>query len=144
MHRTPTLGRRVLSALLALLPCGAHLGGCSASNVYSTSNARPNAVDFSSKISNPFLKNQVEVTSAFVGQADGLLRVQANIRNISSSNVTYMYQFTWFDSMGLRASSNSDFWTRRELNGGALAEIVGLAPSSKVVDWRLEIRPWNR
>jgi len=118
--------------------------GCSSSNVYETKKARPNAIDFSEKISNPFLKERVDVQSAFVGEADGLLRVQANIENRSSANALYMYKFTWYDKQGLKASSNSDFWTRRELNAGARGEIVGLAPSSDVVDWRLEIRPWDR
>lgn len=138
-HRKPLFLALLVGAALA-----APFAGCKSSNTYETTKARPNAIDFSEKISNPFLKERVDVQSAFVGEADGLLRVQANIENRSSSNSLYMYKFTWFDKQGLKASSNSDFWTRRELNAGAKGEIIGLAPSNDVIDWRLEIRPWDR
>lgn len=141
MTTTTELPCRIL--LLAALAF-VSLTGCKSSNVYQTETARPNAIDFEQKISNPFLKDRVNVQTVFVGQADGLLRVQANIANGSGANALYMYKFTWFDAQGLKASSNSDFWTRRELNAGASGEITGLAPSRSVVDWRLEIRPWDR
>ncbi len=131
------------SLVAAMLITG--ISSCNtASNVYETKNARPNAIDFESKISNPFLKGRVDVTSCYVGDADGLLRVQANITNTTSANALYMYKFTWYDASGLKVSNNSDFWTRRELNGGASGEIIGLAPTKATVDWRLEIRPWDR
>jgi uncharacterized protein YcfL len=121
------------------------LAGCGSSNVYETSNARPNAVEFESKISNPELKGKVDVQSAFVGNTpDGLLRVQWNIANRSVGNAFYMYRVTWFDSAGLKIGNNHDFWTRREMNGGAVDEISGLAPNLSAVDWRLEIRKWDR
>ena len=139
---SPIVRPAIAVALVAVL-LGAS-GGCSSSNTFETRNARPNAIEFESKISNPFLKGRVDVASAFVGEADGLLRVQANIENRSSNTALYMYKFTWFDQNGLKISNNHDFWTRRELNGGAFGEIVGLAPTRKAVDWRLEIRPWDR
>jgi uncharacterized protein YcfL len=118
---------------------------CSSSNVYQTNTARPNAIDFQSKISNPFLRDRVNVTSVFVGQTpDGCLRVQPNIQNTSGANVFYMYRFTWFDAQGLKLSTNTDFWTRRELNAGGIDEITAVSPTNKAVDWRLEIRPWDR
>lgn len=130
--------RSLLSAVVLVA------AGCSSSNVYQTENARPNAVEFSSKISNPFLGDRVFVQSAFVGNADGLLRVQANIQNRTGANALYMYKFTWFDANGLAVNAFSEFWTRRELNAGAFGQIVGMAPTNAVVDWRLEIRPWDR
>jgi len=127
--------------LLAGIACAV---GCSSSNTYETKNARPNAIEFESKISNPFLKDKVEVTSCYVGQADGLLRVQANIRNETDNAAFYMYKFTWYDSSGLKIGASTDAWTRRDLNGGAQGEITALAPTRATVDWRLEIRPWVR
>ncbi len=136
--------RAIVNSLVAAILI-LSIGSCNtASNVYATKNARPNAIDFESKISNPFLKDRVDVTSCYVGDADGLLRVQVNISNTTSANALYMYKFTWYDASGLKVSNNSDFWTRRELNGGASSEIVGLGPNKATVDWRLEIRPWDR
>ncbi len=141
----PSAPRPSARTLATLLLAVALPLGCSSSNVYETNNARPNAIEFESKISNPFLKGRVDVTSVFVGQSpDGLLRVQTNIVNRSSGNAQYMYAFTWFDAAGLKIGNNHDFWTRRELNSGASGEISGLAPTKNAVDWRLEIRPWDR
>ena len=138
---TPTAFALAASGLLLAV----HLGGCNSSNVYETTNARPNAIEFDSKISNPFLKGRLDVTSCYVGQTpDGVLRVQCNIQNKSGGNAQYMYAFTWFDSSGLKIGNNHDFWTRRELNAGASGEIPGLAPTKNAVDWRLEIRPWDK
>lgn len=121
------------------------VSGCESSNVYETTNARPNAIDFQSRISNPFLKGRVDVTSCYVGETpDGLLRVQCNVQNKGGNNAQYMYMFTWFDSAGLKIGNNHDFWTRRELNAGASGEVPGLAPTKNAVDWRLEIRPWDK
>jgi uncharacterized protein YcfL len=136
----PMLRLRTLPPLVVLALAAA----CSSTNVYRTDEARPNAVEFERKISNPFLRDRVNVQSAFVAQADGLLRVQVNVANTSGANALYMYRFTWFDGQGMRVTGNADFWTRRELNAGAANEIIGLAPTSAVVDWRLEIRPWDR
>lgn len=137
--------RSTHAALVAATLLAAALGGCSSSNVYETTNARPNAVEFQTKISNPFLKGRVDVTSCYVGQTpDGLLRVQCNLENKSGGNAQYMYMFTWFDAAGLKIGNNSDFWTRRELNAGASGEVPGLAPTKNAVDWRLEIRPWDK
>jgi hypothetical protein len=69
-------------AILALVVAASFAGACTSSNVYETKNARPNAIEFDSKISNPFLKGRVDVTSCYVGQTpDGVLRVQVNIEN---------------------------------------------------------------
>jgi hypothetical protein len=43
----------------------------------------------------------------------------------------------------MKVTGNSEFWTRREVNGGGEIEIVGMAPKSACRDWRLEIRPWD-
>ncbi|MDZ4753562.1 MAG: YcfL family protein [Phycisphaerae bacterium] len=136
--------RLVHRLALTFLAGIAAAAGCSSSNTYETKNARPNAIEFDSKISNPFLKGKVDVTSCYVGQADGLLRVQANLVNESAGNALYMYKFTWYDSSGLKIGASTDAWTRRELNGGAQGEITALAPTRATVDWRLEIRPWDR
>ncbi len=133
------------AAILTLAAVATLAGACTSSNVYETKNARPNAIEFDSKISNPFLKGRVDVTSCYVGQTpDGLLRVQVNIQNRSGGNAQYMYAFTWFDASGLKIGNNHDFWTRREMNTGASGEISGLAPTKGTVDWRLEIRPWDK
>lgn len=136
-----------LARLLAcLVLTGAALpAACKSSNVYETDNARPNAIDFSKKISNPFLRDKVDVTSVYVGNTpDGLLRVQPNITNRTNAIAYYMYRFTWFDGQGLKIPANADFWTRREMNAGAVEEITAVAPTRSAVDWRMEIRPWDR
>lgn len=120
------------------------VSGCESSNTYrSEPAARPNQVDFASRVSNPFLADKIDVTSAFVAESDGLLRVQANVRNQTKGNGRFMYRWTWFDGQGMKVTGNSEFWTRREVNGGGEIEIVGMAPKSACRDWRLEIRPWD-
>lgn len=118
--------------------------GCKSSNTYkSEPSARPNQVEFESHISNPFLAGKIDVTSAYTAESDGLLRVQANVRNQTNGNGRFMYRWTWFDGQGMKVTGNADFWTRREVNGGGEIEIVGMAPKSACRDWRLEIRPWD-
>ena len=56
---------------------------------------------------------------------------------------TRLAKSTWFDGQGMKVTGNSEFWTRREVNGGGEIEIVGMAPKSACRDWRLEIRPWD-
>ena len=132
--------RPLVAALLAV----AILAGCENSNTYkSERSARPNQLEFESRVSNPFLAGKVDVTSAYAAESDGLLRVQANIRNQTNGNARFMYRWTWFDGQGMKVTANSDFWTRREVNGGGEIEIVGMAPKSACRDWRLEIRPWD-
>lgn len=128
----------------ALLLVGLAACNNNTSNVYETKTAHPTLADFQSHISNPFLKDRVDVTSAYVGQASGLMRVQCNIVNRTAAPAFYMYKFTWFDAQGLKLSTNSDFWTRRELNGGGQEEITAISPTGAAVDWRLELRPWDR
>jgi len=120
------------------------LAGCENSNTYkSERSARPNQLEFEQRVSNPFLAGKVDVTSAYAAESDGLLRVQANIRNQTNGNARFMYRWTWFDGQGMKVTGNSEFWTRREVNGGGEIEIVGMAPKSACRDWRLEIRPWD-
>jgi len=136
--RTAFVGTVVLLGLLG------PVAGCDNSNVYrSPQTARPNEIDFASRVSNPFLGDQIEVASAYAAESDGLLRVQANLRNLTNGNRRFMYRWTWFDGQGMKVTGNSDFWTRRELNGGGEMEITGIAPKSACRDWRLEIRPWD-
>jgi uncharacterized protein YcfL len=118
--------------------------GCDSSNTYrSERTARANRIELESRVSNPFLAGKIDVTSAYAVETDGLLRVQANIRNETKGNGRFMYRWTWFDGQGMKVTGNSDFWTRREVNGGGEIEIVGMAPKAACRDWRLEIRPWD-
>jgi uncharacterized protein YcfL len=143
-HPGNDLMRSSRLSLLAASLAAAVLAGCENSNTYkSEGSARPNQLEFESRVSNPFLAGKVDVTSAFAAESDGLLRVQANIRNQTNGNARFMYRWTWFDGQGMKVTANSDFWTRREANGGGEIEIVGMAPKSACRDWRLEIRPWD-
>ncbi|MDZ4832044.1 MAG: YcfL family protein [Phycisphaerae bacterium] len=143
MQPTQTDRSSWLATLLVATSLALVCGSCTSSNVYETENARPNAIEFKSKISNSSLKDKIDVVSVYVGQASGLLRVQANVVNGSDYNARYMYKVTWYDGQGLKLPANSDFWTRREMNAGGKDEIAAIAPSGKAADWRLEIRPWD-
>ena len=136
---------RMTSRVAAIALVSSLVAACSpASNTYETEPKRANAIDFKSKISNPFLRDQVDVTTVYVGDTDGCLRIQANAQNNTAGNATFMYQFTWFDDQGLKLSTNDDHWTRRELNAGAKTEINTVCPTKLGKDWRLEIRPWDK
>ncbi len=143
-HPGNDLMRSSRLTLVAASLAVAILAGCESSNTYRPErSARPNQIEFQSRVSNPFLAGKVDVISAYDSKSDGLLRVQANIRNQTNGNARFMYRWTWFDGKGMKVTANSDFWTRREVNGGGEIEVVGIAPKSACNDWRLEIRPWD-
>ena len=72
-----------------------------------------------------------------VRKADVLV-VQADLYNVTKKNRTVFYRFRWLDSDGSQVG-DGEAWKKLPVLGEQTQTIRGVAPTSAVVDLRLEM-----
>ncbi|NLH74613.1 MAG: YcfL family protein [Verrucomicrobia bacterium] len=127
----------------AILAAGL-LAGCHIGSVNTVERAEPVArrqLIVDKRISHdPFLKKNLGIVA--VNQATtpaGLLQVQIEVLNLTSSYMRFNYQFEWFDANGMRVSTPASTWVTTQLEGGESKFITGVAPNPACQDFRLKL-----
>jgi uncharacterized protein YcfL len=120
------------------------LSGC-ANNVNSyeraESLATPNYVADKRVITDNTLAGTVRVVSINQSTVSGnLLKVQATVENLRSSQRNVLYKFEWVDQDGMAVDSPNETWKSIILNGREQQTISTVAISPRAVDFRLKFR----
>lgn len=102
--------------------------------------ATPSVEDIARITLNPPLDRRVRVGSVYTGEAGGLLRVQANVANLSDARTWFQYRYDWYDADGFVIEGPASAWTRDHILAGQRKTLTGIAPTPAAVDWRLTIR----
>lgn len=74
-----------------------------------------------------------------VSNVNGLLAVQARLKNGQPHERKLEYQWEWLDERGLVVSSPSTTWIPIAIRPGELASVQGTAPTPACVDFRLKL-----
>ena len=119
-------------------------GGCASAGVNTVRPADPPVAPVREHLArittNPALDDRASVTSVFVDDASGLLKVQANVQSRVAGPSWIQYHYDWFDDRGMVIEGPSDGAARVQLLPGERVNLLGLAPDTRAVDWRLTIR----
>ena len=86
------------------------------------------------------LDRQLGVENVVEAQREELLLIQTTLRNLGRSEFQYIYMYEWFDDQGLQVSTPTSTWVPRVIQGGEQHSLVGVAPSPRVVDFRLKLQ----
>lgn len=74
----------------------------------------------------------------------GLLKVQLEVVNQSSSYRRFNYRFEWLDANGMLLNTPASTWVTEQLEGGESKFISGAAPTPDCQDFRVKlIKPTN-
>jgi uncharacterized protein YcfL len=131
--------RHVATAVLAFA-----LAGCASVNTVEPANsaATPNYVNDKRVITSSSLNDIAYVKSVNQSIVSGnMLRVQANIQNMTAGVKNFSYQFQWFDNQGMAITSPAPIWHSVSIEGGQTIPVTETAPTPKAVDWRLSLLP---
>ncbi len=132
------LGGAFSVVTLALL-----FGGCQNVNTYENaeSKATPNYIADKRVITDNTLAGTVRVVSINQATVSGnLLKIQATVENLKSSQQTVNYKFEWFDQDGMAVNSANETWKSLPLQGRETTTISTVAVSPKAVDFKLKFR----
>ncbi|HXI83923.1 MAG TPA: YcfL family protein [Verrucomicrobiae bacterium] len=69
----------------------------------------------------------------------GLLKIQVELLNRSTSSQNFAYLIEWFDANGMIVSSTSSRWMNRQILPGQTVDITAIAPSESVKDFRIQL-----
>jgi len=77
----------------------------------------------------------VGVNTALV--STGLLKIQVEVQNLSSSVQAFAYRIEWFDANGMTVSTPTSTWIDRQIQGGESLMLTGIAPTETAKDFRV-------
>jgi uncharacterized protein YcfL len=69
--------------------------------------------------------------------------IQANVRNLTSDELSLQWKTVWFDSNGMEIDSITSAWNDYAIQPGDIKALKHTAPSLEAVDARIYIRPMN-
>jgi uncharacterized protein YcfL len=120
------------------------LAGCASNvNTYerAESQAAPNYIADKRVITDNTLAGTVRVVSINQSTVSGnLLKVQATLENLRSSQRTVNYKFEWIDQDGMALDSANETWKSLPLQGRESTTISTVAVSPRAVDFKLKFR----
>ncbi|WP_438481245.1 YcfL family protein [Oleiharenicola lentus] len=133
-----------LAAALVVTGAAFAFTGC-ASNVNSyeraESQAAPSYVADKRVITDNTLAGALRVTSINQATVSGnLLKIQATVENLRSSQRTFNYKFEWFDQDGMAVNSPNETWKSLPLQGRESTTISTVATSPRAVDFKLKFK----
>lgn len=102
--------------------------------------ARPSVIRDSRIITDPSLNKKsavLQIRETRVG--NGLLKIQAEILNRTSSRKRINYRFDWIDDAGMVIDSPLTNWKSLSLAGKESSFISSVAPTPRAVDFRLKL-----
>lgn len=85
------------------------------------------------------LEDGAHVKSVNEARVGGLLKIQANIANTTSSPKQINYKFSWIDKNGMEVPSATSNWSTLILEGKESKYISAVAPNENVCDFTLKL-----
>jgi len=127
---------RVLASLLLM----ALLGGCSTSGIEAI--GRPDAAEVKKHllIHSDALANKITISDMRTRETAGLLEVSLTLSNLTSSDKSVAYRFSWFDADEFEVEAGTDAWTPVNLHGAQSISVQGVAPNGSVKSYRLNVK----
>ena len=122
--------KRSLSGLVCMLALGA------ATATAQTPPAAPSAPTIASKLEEQGRMNNLRVTDLRAVKRDNLLRIQAEITNLSPGNQQLYYRFKWLDSDGFTVWEE-ELWKPVLIYGNQKQLLNAVSPTFKASDFRL-------
>ena len=122
--------KRSLSGLVCMLALGA------ATATAQTPPAAPSAPTIASKLEEQGRMNNLRVTDLRAVKRDNLLRIQAEITNLSPGNHQLYYRFKWLDSDGFTVWEEEP-WKPVLIYGNQKQLLNAVSPTFKASDFRL-------
>ncbi len=82
--------------------------------------------------------NGVKVDEIRAARRSDVLVVEADMRNTEVANRQVFYRFKWLDASGMQVG-DGESWKQLVVYGQQVAVVKSVAPSSKTVDFRIEM-----
>lgn len=82
--------------------------------------------------------NGLKVSEMRLTRKNDVLVVQADLQNVTKKDVVAYHRFRWLDASGNQVG-DGEAWKQTSVYGDQLATIKSVAPTSAVVDLRLEL-----
>lgn len=128
---------------LFAVSAAAALSACSTVNTVERSHATANPAPVADKriITDSSLNDSARVVGVISARAGGLLKVQMQIMNTTSSPQQINYKFSWVDAGGMEIPSPMSVWQTLVLEGKESKFISAVAPSPNANDFTLKLFP---
>ena len=130
-------------ALVCLAVAALAVAGCQTVNTSQRAEpqARPDVVDDQRIVTDSSLADKAAIVNVSQGRvgSTGLLKVQAELVNRTSSRQRINYRFEWFDQAGMRVDTPMSRWTQVAPAGRETVWISDVAPTPDVVDYQLKL-----
>ncbi len=85
------------------------------------------------------LASNAQIRSVVSARVGGLLKIQVEVYNATSSPQNVNYQFSWIDKNAMAVLSPASAWQTIVLEGKEVRYISAVAPSENVVDFTLKL-----
>ncbi|MCC6683388.1 MAG: YcfL family protein [Phycisphaeraceae bacterium] len=136
MQKTLWINAVMISGLLLA-------GGCASVNTVERSEPRanPNYVDVSHFETDPSLNQELDLLG--VNEAtlpDGTLKIQAEVYNHTRHRVRFKWMVEWMDESGMIIATPTKVWKQVTLNGRETINLNAVAPSTRAVDFRIQMK----
>lgn len=128
------MGKKAFSVFLVLAGALGFSCGSTAENSGTIGGANAVMVDHSG------LGGTVQLMNFLKRQNNGLLEVQVDLKNESSSDVSVEYTFEWLDAQGFKMDSAIEHWTPVTLNGKHVHVVTAIAPRPGADKFKIHVR----
>lgn len=118
------------------------LVGCRTVNTVKPEEDRsnPTTVNEEQIITDSSLEDEAEVVEVRETRvSNGLLKVQAQLKNRDTSKRRVNYRFDWLNKDGMVVDSPTSTWSQEVLQGKEAVWVSGVAPNSNVNNFRLKL-----
>jgi uncharacterized protein YcfL len=91
-------------------------------------------------VHNETLAGKIIITKMNTRFTGDLLEVDVVLSNLSSSDKSVQYQFSWFDENDFEVEQGSRPWVPITLHGNASVSLQAVAPNASVKTYKINIR----
>jgi len=91
-------------------------------------------------IHNEPLADKIIIADMHTRVTGGLLQVSVELQNLTSTDKSIQYQFSWYSSDNFEVEKDSEPWTPATLFGKSTIQMQALAPNSSVTTYKINVR----
>ena len=91
-------------------------------------------------IHNESLAGAVMITDMLSRKSGDLIEVNVVLTNLTSTDKSMQYRFSWFDADNFEVEQDSRSWTPVVLHGNASVSMKAVAPNAAVTTYKLNVR----
>ena len=127
--------------LSMLLPGLVLLAGCATSGLEATGKTEgdPKYAKHLVIYNEPLAEN-ITITDMKTRSRGGLLEVSVTLTNLSSSDKSIQYRFSWYDRDDFEVEQGSRTWTPVVLHGKSSINMRAVAPNPSVTTYKVNVR----